>query len=87
MEHMAGVATTLASSGSVGISVGSGMWIARNEGGPKNQNYYMNLAPSNQPEVTHFVCGVFADPLERGLPTVEEIQKAVGDLVTITLPQ
>ena len=87
MEQMADLETTVATSISIGVSIGSGTWLARNEGGPQNLNYYMDVSSTMQPTLTHFVCGVFADPRERGVPTVEEIQKAVGDLVTITLPQ
>ncbi len=85
MEQMAQLPRLLASSISIGISVGGGTWLARNEGGPQNLNYYMSLSSEAQPTVMHLVCGVFAEPRERGIPSVDEIRKAVGSLVTIDL--
>ncbi len=87
MEQMAQLPRLLASSISIGISVGGGTWLARNEGGPQNLNYYMSLSSEAQPTVMHLVCGVFAEPRERGIPSVDEIRKAVGSLVTIDLAQ
>jgi hypothetical protein len=87
MEQMASLPVKYASSISIGISVGGGTWLARNEGGPQNLNYYMSLSSEAQPTVTHLVCGVFAEPRERGIPSVDEIRKAVGSLVTIDLAQ
>jgi hypothetical protein len=87
MEQMAQTPRTLASSISIGISIGGGTWLARNEGGPQNLNYYMDISSATQPTVSHFVCGVFSDPRERGIPSLDEMRKAVGTLVTIEVAQ
>ena len=80
-EQTARLGTMLASS--VSIGVGSHWWLASAEGGPQNLNHYLRLAPSDQPQVTALVCGVYADPTERTTPSFAEMVEALGTLVTI----
>ena len=77
----------LASSVSVGIGVGSNWWLARNEGGPQNLNHYLRLEPSDQPQVSALVCGIFAEPQERTSPSIEEMAQALGEFATIKTAQ
>ena len=86
-EQTAQRGTRLASSVSVGIGVGSNWWLARNEGGPQNLNHYLRLEPSDQPQVSALVCGVYADPQERTSPSIEEMAQALGDFATIKAAQ
>ena len=79
--------TLLASSVSIGIGTGSNWWLARNEGGPLNLNHYLRLEPSDQPQVSALVCGVFADPQERTSPSIEEMAEALGAFATIKTAQ
>ena len=80
-EQTAHRGTMLASS--VTIGVGSHWWLARNEGGPQNLNHYLRLAPSDQPQVTALVCGIYAEAQERTSPSFEEMIEALGAFVTI----
>jgi len=80
-EQTAHRGTMLASS--VTIGVGSHWWLALNEGGPQNLNHYLRLAPSDQPQVTALVCGVYADAQERTTPSLAEMAEALGKFVTI----
>ena len=82
-EQTAKRGTLLASSVSVGIGVGSNWWLALNEGGPQNLNHYLRLEPSDQPQVSTLVCGVYADPQERTTPSSEEMAGALGEFATI----
>jgi len=63
------------------------IWLARYEGGPVHQNLYMKVSSENNPTLTSFVCGVWAEPLDRGIPNLEEIKGAVGSLVAIEVSQ
>ena len=80
-EQTARLGTMLASSTSIGV--GSQWWLALNEGGPQNLNHHLRLAPSDQPQVTALVCGVYADPQERATPSFTEMVEALGAFVTI----
>ena len=80
-EQTARLGTLLASSASIGV--GSQWWFALNEGGPQNLNHHLRLAPSDQPQVTALVCGVYADPQERATPSFTEMVEALGAFVTI----
>jgi hypothetical protein len=40
---------------------------------------------SDQPDLTSLVCGVWADPRERGFVSLNEIQQTLGDIATFTL--
>ena len=80
-EQTARLGTMLASSTSIGV--GSQWWLALNEGGPQNLNHHLRLAPSDQPQVTALVCGVYADPQERATPSFAEMVEALGAFVTI----
>lgn len=80
-EQTARLGTMLASSASIGV--GSQWWLALNEGGPQNLNHHLRLAPSDQPQVTALVCGVYADPQERATPSFAEMVEALGAFVTI----
>ena len=80
-EQTAHRGTMLASSVTVGV--GSHWRLALNEGGPQNLNHHLRLAPSDQPQVTALVCGVYADPQERASPSFEEIIETLGAFVTI----
>jgi hypothetical protein len=80
-EQTARLGTLLASSASIGV--GSQWWFALNEGGPQNLNHHLRLAPSDQPQVTALVCGVYADPQERATPSLTEMVEALGAFVTI----
>ena len=80
-EQTAHRGTILASSVTVGV--GSHWWLALNEGGPQNLNHHLRLAPSDQPQVTALVCGIYADPQERTTPSLAEMVEALGDFVTI----
>ena len=80
-EQTARLGTMLASSASIGV--GSQWWLALNEGGPQNLNHHLRLAPSDQPQVTALVCGVYADPQERATPSFAEMVEALGTFVTI----
>ena len=80
-EQTAHLGTLLASSASIGV--GSQWWFALNEGGPQNLNHHLRLAPSDQPQVTALVCGVYADPQERATPSFTEMVEALGAFVTI----
>lgn len=62
-------------------------WLTKYEGGPVHQNLYMKVSSGNNPTLTSFVCGVWAEPLDRGIPNLEEIKDAVGSLVSIELSQ
>ena len=86
-EQTAQRRTLLASSVSVGIGVGSNWWLAWNEGGPQNLNHYLRLEPSDQPQVTALVCGVFAEPQERTSPSIEEMAEALGNFAMIKTAQ
>ena len=86
-EQTAQRGTLLASSISVGIGVGSNRWLALNEGGPQNLNHYLRLEPSDQPQVSALVCGVYADPQERTSPSIEEMAEAMGAFATIKTAQ
>ena len=68
---------------SVGIGIGSQWWLASREGGPQNLNHHLRLAPSDQPQVTALVCGVYAEAIERSTPSFEEMVEALGAFVTI----
>lgn len=46
--------------------------------------FYLNSP--QQPDLTSLVCGVWADPRERGFPTLVEIQKTLGNLVKFEVP-
>ncbi len=85
-DQTASLPYDVAASVSIGVSIGSGTWLARAEGGPQNLNYYMKLSNNSQSPVTALVCGVYAQPDERGIPTFDEIKSAVGSLATITIP-
>mgnify|MGYP000880285239 CR=1 FL=1 len=80
-EQTARLGTMLASSASIGV--GSQWWLALNEGGPQNLNHHLRLAPSDQPQVTALVCGVYAEAIERSTPSFEEMVEALGAFVTI----
>ena len=80
-EQTARLGTLLASSASIGV--GSQWWFALNEGGPQNLNHHLRLTPSDQPQVTALVCGVYADPQERATPSFIETVEALGAFVTI----
>ena len=80
-EQTARLETMLASS--VTIGVGSHWWLALNEGGPQNLNHHLRLAPSDQPQVTALVCGIYAEPQERTTPSLAEMIEALGEFVTI----
>lgn len=80
-EQTARLETMLASS--VSIGVGSHWWLASVEGGPQNLNHYLRLEPSDQPQVSALVCGVYADPQERTSPSIEEMAGALGEFATI----
>jgi hypothetical protein len=80
-EQTARLGTLLASSASIGV--GSQWWFALNEGGPQNLNHHLRLAPSDQPQVTALVCGVYAEAIERSTPSFEEMVEALGAFVTI----
>jgi hypothetical protein len=80
-EQTAHRGTMLASSVTIGVS--SHWRLALNEGGPQNLNHHLRLAPSDQPQVTALVCGVYADPQERASPSFEEIIETLGAFVTI----
>jgi len=82
-EQSAQRGTRVASSISIGVGAGSNWWLARNEGGPLNLNHYLRLEPSDQPQVTALVCGVYADPQERTTPSIEEMAGALGEFATI----
>ena len=84
-DQTASLPYDVATSVSIGVSIGSGTWLARAEGGPQNLNYYMKLSNDSQSPVTALVCGVYAQPDERGIPTIDEIRAAVGSLATITI--
>ena len=84
-DQTASLPYDVATSVSIGVSIGSGTWLARAEGGPQNLNYYMKLSNDSQSPVTALVCGVYAQPDERGIPTIDEIRTAVGSLATITI--
>tara|TARA_B100000676_G_C17959243_1_gene776559 strand:- start:642 stop:1229 length:588 start_codon:yes stop_codon:yes gene_type:complete len=73
----------VASSISIGVGVGSNWWLARAEWGPQNLNHYLRFAPSDQPQVTALVCGVYADAQERTTPSFEEMAEALGTFATI----
>jgi len=73
----------VASSVSIGVGVGSNWWLARAEWGPQNLNHYLRFAPSDQPQVTALVCGVYADAQERTTPSFEEMAEALGTFATI----
>jgi len=69
-----------------GIDTGSSFWLAgANAGGPLNLNYYMKLSNDSQSPVTALVCGIYAQPDERGIPTLGEMKTAVGSLATISV--
>ncbi|MHC8605285.1 hypothetical protein ACYVVD_09075 [Arenicellales bacterium IMCC58067] len=69
-----------------GIDTGSSFWLAgANAGGPLNLNYYMKLSNTSQSPVTALVCGIYAQPDERGIPTLDEMTTAVGALATISV--
>ena len=68
---------------SVSIGIGSQWWLASREGGPQNLNHHLRLAPSDQPQVTALVCGVYAEAIERSTPSFEEMVEALGAFVTI----
>ena len=84
-DQTASLPYDVATSVSIGVSIGSGTWLARAEGGPQNLNYYMKLSNDSQSPVTALVCGVYAQPDERGIPTIDEIRAAVGALATISV--
>ena len=70
----------------IGIDTGSSFWLAgANAGGPLNLNYYMKLSNDSQSPVTALVCGIYAQPDERGIPTLDEMETAVGSLATISI--
>ena len=70
----------------IGTDTGSSFWLAgADAGGPLNLNYYMKLSNDSQSPVTALVCGIYAQPDERGVPTLDEIKTAVGSLATITI--
>ena len=70
----------------IGIDTGSSFWLAgANAGGPLNLNYYMKLSNDSQSPVTALVCGIYAQPDERGIPTLGEMKTAVGPLATISV--
>ncbi|HCK76364.1 MAG TPA: hypothetical protein DHW07_04390 [Gammaproteobacteria bacterium] len=80
-EQTARLGTMIASSFNIGV--GSHWWLAFNEGGPQNLNHHLRLAPSDQPQVTALVCGVYADPMERSTPSLTEVVEALGAFATI----
>ncbi|MHC8865388.1 hypothetical protein ACYVVI_09435 [Arenicellales bacterium IMCC57338] len=84
-DQTASIPYEVATSVSIGVSIGSGTWLARAEGGPQNLNYYMKLSNNSQSPVTALVCGIYAQPDERGIPTLDEMKTAVGSLATITI--
>ena len=86
-EQTAQRGTLLASSVSMGIETGFNSWLALNEGGPQNLNHYLRLEPSDQPQVSALVCGVYADPQERTSPSIEEMAEALGTFATIKTAQ
>ena len=45
-----------------------------------------NLSSPDQPDPLCLVCAVWADPHERGHPTLEEIQDTLGSLVNFEIP-
>jgi len=84
-DQTAAIPYEVATSISIGVSIGSGTWLARAEGGPQNLNYYMKLSNDSQSPVTALVCGIYAQPDERGIPTLGEMKTAVGSLATISV--
>ena len=86
-EQTAQRGTLLASSVSMGIETGFNSWLALNEGGPQNLNHYLRLEPSDQPQASALVCGVYADPQERASPSIEEMAEALGAFATIKTAQ
>ena len=84
-DQTASIPYEVATSISIGVSIGSGTWFARAEGGPQNLNYYMKLSNTSQSPVTALVCGIYAQPDERGIPTLDEMKTAVGALATISI--
>jgi hypothetical protein len=42
------------------------LYLASRGGGPLNLNYYLKIASTAQPKVSTLVCGIYADPQDRG---------------------
>ncbi len=84
-DQTASIPYEVATSIRIGVSIGSGTWLARAEGGHQNLNYYMKLSNNSQSPVTALVCGIYAQPDERGIPTLDEMKTAVGALATISV--
>jgi hypothetical protein len=61
--------------------------LASREGGPLNLNYSLKITSTSQPKVNALVCGVYADPQERGGLSVAEIQSVLEGFVSFQMGQ
>jgi hypothetical protein len=61
--------------------------LASREGGPLNLNYSLKITSTSQPKVSALVCGVYADPQERGGLSVAEIQSVLEGFVSFQMGQ
>ena len=63
------------------------LYLASREGGPMNLNYSLKITSTSQPKVSALVCGIYAEPQERGGLSVAEIQSVLEGFVSFQMGQ